>query len=108
MFNKFIALISTVTVFCSSVTPALANRVKVVRNCAVFDPVTGVQLRRTPNFGMFNLVKYVRSKKIGTHMAIIRVWDPDEQRKDFIVISNECLESNNGRVVEYPQPVIRY
>lgn len=110
MTNKLVTLISTVTVtvgtFCFSVTPALANQVKVVRNCAVFNPDTGVQLRRTPNLGMANLAGYYRSK-IGTNMAVIEVWDPDAQRNGLIAISNDCLELNNGRVVEYPRPRIK-
>jgi hypothetical protein len=106
MFNKFVALISTVTTvtavtFCFSVTPALANRVKVVRNCAAFNPDTGVQLRGTAPFGMFNLAGYYRARN-GKRMVVLRLWDNREQRPGIVAISIDCLESNRKGVVEYP------
>jgi hypothetical protein len=106
VFNKFVTFISTITTitvvtFCFSVTPALAKGVKVVRNCAAFNPATGLQTRRTPKLGVHNLVKYYRARN-GTPMAVLIIWDQDEYRRGAIAIPMRCLQSNKQGVIQYP------
>lgn len=109
MFNKFVALISNATIvtaittvsFCFSVTPTLAARVNVVRNCATFSEFNGARLRSTAPFGLTVLNKYYRSRS-GQRMAVLKVWDRREQRVGFVAVSRSCLESNRKGVVEYP------
>lgn len=104
MFKKFVTLLQATTAItlCFSVTPALATKVNVVKNCAAFNPNTGIRTRRTPALGIHNFVTYYRAKN-GKLMAVLIIWDQDEYRNGNVAIPMRCLQSNKQGVVEYPQ-----
>ncbi len=107
MIIKIIVTIATVATVATATLPlfatsavARAPRVRVARICEAYNNA-GQQVTTLRVGEYYQIVRYMRFQNSGDPGVTVTVWDAKQQRNGTLNISTRCLDSSQGKPIEY-------